>query len=248
MGIMEVKNLTLKVGDRNILNGLNLDLWEGYVHAIVGPNGAGKSTLASCIMGLSGYREIDGEILFEGQSIKDMEIDRRAAKGITMGWQEPARFEGLKVRDYIRSPAWGQNGKIVEESLSRVGRDPSTYADRAVDKTLSGGERKKIELASIVAMKPRVVFLDEPDSGIDVESLGRIFDAVKYLKSGGTTVVLITHSVAVLNEAEHAFLLCNGEIVDKGSVDKIMEYFEGKCLSCDHVNNPRIDQEEKEQS
>ena len=100
--------------------------------------------------------------------------------------------------------------------LERVGLDPERYLTRKVDKTLSGGERKRVELASILAMEPRLVLMDEPDSGIDVEALQRIFDALADFKAMGATVIMITHSMAVLEHAEHAFLLCNGRILDKG--------------------------------
>jgi len=242
MGIVEVKDLSLAFNGKTILNRLTIDFWEGHVHAIVGPNGAGKSTLASTIMGLTGYRKISGDITFEGASIAHLDIAERARKGITLGWQEPARFEGLKVREFIRASAGGRgNNAEAEKCLEQVGLSPAIYRDRSVDKTLSGGERKKVELASILAMRPRVVFLDEPDSGIDVESLERIFDAIRILREHGSTVILITHSLTVLKQADHAFLMCHGELLDKGPVEKIMGYFERKCLPCDHKNLPSLD-------
>jgi Fe-S cluster assembly ATP-binding protein len=238
MGIVEIRNLTLSLGGKNIIENLNVEFWEGHVHAVVGPNGAGKSTLASTIAGLSGYTEFEGDILFKGESIRGMSIDERARKGITLAWQEPARFEGLTVKDFISASSRNADEKIVSLVLNEVGLIPGDYMFRAVDKTLSGGERKKLELASILAMKPEVALLDEPDSGIDIESLERIFEAVDVLKEGGTTVILITHSIAVLKRAEHAFLMCNGKIIDKGTIDKIGRYFEDKCMPCDHKNVP----------
>jgi Fe-S cluster assembly ATP-binding protein len=239
MGVLEVKGLSLNLDGKSILNRLNIDFWEGHVHAVVGPNGAGKSTLASTIMGLSGYRDFEGDIIFKGESIKALDVNERAKRSITMAWQEPARFEGLTIRDFIRSSAKDKSVDNIKKTLEEVGLDGDEYLMRAVDKTLSGGERKKVELASILAMEPEVALLDEPDSGIDIESIERIFEAVKVLKSKGTTVVMITHSLAVLNQAEHAFLMCNGTIVDKGVTDKIRNYFEDKCIPCPHKNIPR---------
>jgi len=236
MGVLTLNDLRLKLDDKPILNGLDMDFWEGHVHAVVGPNGAGKSTLASVVMGLSGYTGIEGDIVFEDESIRDLGVDERARRGITLAWQEPARFEGLAIRDYIKASAKDKREDIIRLALRSVGLNADEYIDRAVDKTLSGGERKKVELASILAMKPKVALLDEPDSGIDIESINRIFEAVKLLKDGGTTVILITHSMAVLDQAEHAFLLCHGRLVDKGPVDKMKRYFEDNCLSCDHKN------------
>jgi Fe-S cluster assembly ATP-binding protein len=246
MGIVEVKQMSLTLDGNKILDRLNVDFWEGHLHAVVGPNGAGKSTFAYTMMGLSGYRQFDGDIYFGGESIKDLEIDERARKGMTLGWQEPARYEGLSVAQFIQAAAGGSNNGVVADVLQKMGLDPDVYTRRAVDKTLSGGERKKIEMASILAMHPQFVMLDEPDSGIDVASLQHIFQALKYLKEGGSTVVLITHSLSVLNQADHAFLMCGGRIVEKGRTEKIRPYFEDNCLPCDHQNNPENRSEEME--
>jgi len=225
MGMLEIRNLSLSLNGHEILSELNLDLWEGYVHAVVGPNGAGKSTLAFTIMGLEGYRGFSGEIVFDGRSLHELSIDERARLGITLGWQEPARYEGLTVGKFVQVGSKEHNPEVTAELLAKVGLPPGRYMQRAVDKTLSGGERKKVELASLVAMKPRLVMLDEPDSGIDIESLRRIREAIGLLKEQGATVLLITHSLEVLSWAEHAFLLCCGRVVDKGNVDKIAGYF-----------------------
>lgn len=234
--VIELRGITLCLGGRKILHDLSAEFWEGHVHALIGPNGAGKSTTAAVIMGLSGYRNFTGDLFFEGQSIKELSINERAKRGITLAWQEPARFEGLKVRDFIRAAAHDKSDERIHQVLEMTGLNSDTYIDRSVDKTLSGGERKRIEMASILAMEPRVVLMDEPDSGIDVEALDRIFENLKVLRSQGSTVILITHSLAVLRQAEHAFLMCCGRIVEKGSVSKIARYFESKCIPCDHQN------------
>ncbi len=239
MDILEVENLGLTLGGKKILNNINMNFQKGKVHAIVGPNGAGKSTIAYTIMGLEGYTGIQGDILFEKESITGLDIDERARKGITLAWQEPARYEGLTVEQFIRAAARDKSTDIITHALEKVGLGPK-YMVRAVDKTLSGGERKKIEVASILVMEPKLVLLDEPDSGIDIESIGKIFDIIKVLKEKGTTVILITHSMAVLQQAEHAFLMCNGEIVDRGVAGKICMYFEKKCIPCDHKNIPDV--------
>jgi len=207
MGVLELRNVSLTLGGKPILNDLTVDFWEGHIHALIGPNGAGKSTLASTIMGLPGYTHHEGDILLDGESIKALTVDERARRGITLAWQEPARFEGLKVDRFIAAGAKDKSAAAVREALTRVGLDPDRYAKRAVDRTLSGGERKRIELASILAMRPRIVLMDEPDSGIDVEALNRIFDALSGFKERGATVIMITHSQEVLRHAEHAFLM-----------------------------------------
>jgi Fe-S cluster assembly ATP-binding protein len=243
VGILELHDITLELGGKPILNDLSVDFWEGHVHALIGPNGAGKSTLASTIMGLPGYTHHSGDILLDGESLRGVSVDERARRGITLAWQEPARFEGLRMDRFIAAGARVKSRENVERMLTRVGLDPERYIGRKVDKTLSGGERKRVELASILAMEPRVVLMDEPDSGIDVEALQRIFDALADFKEMGTTVIMITHSMAVLEHAEHAFLLCNGHILDKGSVDKISGYFANNCIPCHHENMPAPEEE-----
>lgn len=243
MAILELHDVRLELGGRHVLNGLSAEFWEGHVHALIGPNGAGKSTLASTIMGLSGYTGYEGEIFFDGANVRDLPVDQRARLGITMAWQEPARFEGLKVDRFVAAGAKEKTAGKVREVLAKVGLDPDVYMKRAVDKTLSGGERKRIELAGILAMEPRLVLMDEPDSGIDVEALERIFDLLGDMKAAGATVIMITHSLAVLRHADHAFLMCNGRIIDKGAVGKIAGCFENNCLPCDHVNVPLSEEE-----
>ena len=238
MGILEIKNLSLTLNGKQILRNINMDIWEGQVHAIVGPNGAGKSTLASTIMGLEGYRDFKGKITFKDEVINDLSIDERARKGITFGWQEPARYEGLIVKDFILAASKKKDEKYVSDCLFQVGLEPEKYLDRAVDKTLSGGERKKVEIASILAMDPYLIMLDEPDSGIDVATLEKMFEVIHELKKKGTTILLITHSLAVLKQADHAFLICHGEIIEKAVAEKIIPYFENKCIPCPHKNEP----------
>ncbi len=239
INILEVKDLSLSINGKNILKNINMEVWEGYVHAIVGPNGAGKSTLASAIMGLEGYRHHTGRIYFKGKDITKLSIDERARMGITFGWQEPARYEGLLIKDFLKAAAGDhKNNDFIFEQLQRVGLNPDEYANRAVDKTLSGGERKKVELASILAMDPDLVLLDEPDSGIDIETLEKIFEVIKEQKKKKRTIILITHSLAVLKQADHAFIFCNGEILKKAVAKKVIPYFKNKCLPCKHKNIP----------
>lgn len=235
MAILSIKNLKLRKGERNILDGISLDVEEGKTYALVGPNGSGKSTLAYVLMGLEGYREISGNIIFDKKSIKKLPLSKRAQMGITLAWQEPARFQGLKVEDYLASSK-GKSGEDVSASLEKVGLLPEKYLSRAVDKTLSGGERKRIELASIICMKPRLVILDEPDSGVDVRALRYIFGVIEHFKNIGTTVILITHNMQVLRKADSAFLLCDGKLIDESKGGNVTEYFKKRCLACPRKN------------
>jgi len=245
MGILEIKNVSLTLNEKQILNNITLDIWEGHIHALVGTNGAGKSTLASVIMGLEGYRDITGDIYFNNEKINDFTIDQRAKKGISFGWQEPARFEGITIKQFVSAGMKEEEEKTVNDALKQVGLNPDDYLHRAVDTTLSGGERKKVEMASIIAMDPPFIMLDEPDSGIDVGTLQKIGEVIKELKKKGTTILLITHSLAVLRLADHAFLMCDGRIIEKATADKIIPYFENNCIPCDHKNQPTQKEEQQ---
>ncbi|MFP4118830.1 MAG: ATP-binding cassette domain-containing protein [Candidatus Woesearchaeota archaeon] len=256
-GLIELHNVTLQketveTGDdgvktyqqKRLIDDLSMNVWKGHIHAVLGPNGAGKSTLAYLLMGLDGYTEFDGDILFEGESIKGMSVAQRAQKGLTIAWQEPARFEGVTVHKFLEVSATTRaisSEKLEEEichALDLVGLDPGTYLSRYVDATLSGGERKRIELASIVMCRPKLVVLDEPDSGIDMDALNKILKTVRYLSEQGATILLITHSLKVLEEAEHGFLICDGRLLHKGTVKEVVPVFRNKCMNCTHANKP----------
>ena len=239
MLLLEVKDLRLSVEETDILRGINLHVQQGSVHAVVGPNGAGKTTLANAIMGLPGALPQSGNILFEGHDITALPTHERARLGISLAWQEPARFEGIQVRDFLAIGAADKSERRLREALESVALDPDRYLDRAVDASLSGGERKRIEVASIVTMKPKLMILDEPDSGIDVEALSAIFDLLRTMKQKGTTVLLVTHSREVLSQADTATLVCFGKDVDEGPSARIEEYFARRCVPCD-VHNPDL--------
>jgi len=239
MLLLEVKDLRLSVEETDILRGINLHVQQGSVHAVVGPNGAGKTTLANAIMGLPGALPQSGNILFEGHDITALPTHERARLGISLAWQEPARFEGIQVRDFLAIGAADKSERRLREALESVALDPDRYLDRAVDASLSGGERKRIEVASIVTMKPKLMILDEPDSGIDVEALSAIFDLLRTMKQKGTTVLLVTHSREVLSQADTATLVCFGKDVDEGPSERIEEYFTRRCVPCD-VHNPDL--------
>lgn len=236
--VLQLQDLGLFRGDRWLLEDVTADFADGVVHAVVGPNGAGKSTLAAAIMGREGYRQLAaGRILHRGKDIGDLDVTRRARRGIALAWQEPVRFEGIRIRRLMEACAG--NGpdagpEFLAATLASCGLDPGRYNERAADHTLSGGERKKLELATIMAMQPSFVMLDEPDSGIDVASLDHIFAALDTLRGRGATVVLITHSPTVLAHAEQAFLMCCGRMVDRGTADRIGEEFRTGCIPCPH--------------
>lgn len=231
MSILEIKKLSYEAGDKKILDDFSLTIEASEVHALLGTNGTGKSTLAYLIMGCEGYKPTSGEIIFEGKGINDLKIHERAQLGITMAWQEPVRFEGISVRDYLNLKNKEGN---PESYLELVGLHPQLYFHRMVDKSLSGGERKRIELASILALNPRFAILDEPDSGIDMLSTQDIINVINAFKNNGSSVLLITHREEIALIADNASQMCRGKIVCSGSPKKVSEYYKSrKCLICD---------------
>ncbi|MGQ9625974.1 MAG: ATP-binding cassette domain-containing protein [Anaerolineae bacterium] len=231
--MLKVEDLSLKRDGKAILRKISFTMNAGEIYGVLGPNGAGKSTLAYILMGCDGYKPDEGKIIFKEQDITDLPIWQRARLGITLAWQEEARFEGITVEDYLLLGMKEKDPTEVEEALRRVFLEPKEYLKRKVDRNLSGGERKRIELAAIFAMKPRLAILDEPDSGIDILTLDGIIEFIRSLKEGGTAVLLITHRPEVARVAERATLMCGqGCLLTEGTSEEVIEYFKNECLQC----------------
>ncbi len=230
MQLLDLRDLTFTAGTRKILDGFDLTVEQGEIHALLGTNGTGKSTVAYLIMGCEGYKPDSGEILFDGHVINDLTISERAKLGITMAWQEPARFEGITVGNYL---SLGREDVDPDEALEIVGLHPALYLNRMVDKCLSGGERKRIELASIFALQPRLAVLDEPDSGIDMLSTGDILHVLRAFRDKGSSVLLITHREEIVRIADRASQICGGKIICTGNPLKVAEFYKSRqCLIC----------------
>ena len=230
--MLDLCDLTLKRDERTILWKVNFSVKAGEIYAILGPNGAGKSSLAYAIMGCGDYQVDEGSIIFEGMEMNNMPVWQRARLGITLMWQEPARFEGITVEDYLLLGSKVKNSVEVKKAMQGVLLDQERYLKRRVDNKLSGGERKRIELAAISVMKPRLAILDEPDSGIDILVFDRILEFIKELNEKGTTVIIITHHADVSRIAHRAALIGEGRMIVEGSSDEVVEYFESKCMVC----------------
>jgi len=234
--LLEVKDLHLKIEDAEILNGIEFSLEKGEVFALIGPNGCGKSTLAYTLMGINNYHPQKGEMIFKGEKFNDLKINERAKKGITLAWQEPARYQGVTVREFLALGLKSKGEEVTEEklrdALNKVAINPYQYLNRFVDKSLSGGERKRIELASLILMHPELIILDEPDSGVDVVALNNIADMINHFKDSGSGILLITHSEEMLKYADQAALICEGEIIRQGNPSDISEYFKSFCYPC----------------
>jgi len=238
--LLKIKNLDLTLDKEHILRDINLTINRGEVFAVIGPNGCGKSSLAYTLMGLKGYNQKNGKILFNGEDISNLSVTERAKKGITLAWQEPARFEGVTVKEFLSLGAKARNIEINEKdlkwALNEVAIVPKKYLNRKVDDTLSGGERKRIEIASILLMKPDLVILDEPDSGVDVVALNNIRTVIEDFKKENIGVLLITHSDEMLDVADRAALICGGEVFNVGDPKQVSEYFKFECMPCEDEN------------
>ena len=230
--MLKIENLNLKRGDKQIIKDVSFEIADGEIFGILGTNGAGKSSLAYILMGSSGYKPDSGKIIFNGIDITGKSMDERARLGITLAWQEPARFEGISILDFILIGSAKKGHSLAEQYLEQMRLTPSEYRQRQVDKTLSGGERKKIELISLLAMKPKLAILDEPDSGIDMLSQEAVISLIREIKSYGGSVILITHDEEVVKIADRSALMCSGLAFKVGKPKEIIEYYKEHCKPC----------------
>ena len=223
--MLELKNVSYHVqdelGEKTILKNINLKLDEHFV-AFTGPNGGGKSTLAKVIAGI--YQPTEGKIYFDGEDITDMSITERAQKGISYAFQQPVRFKGLTVRDLINIAA-GKNLKVADACayLSEVGMCARDYIDREVNASLSGGELKRIEIATILARSTKLSVFDEPEAGIDLWSFGNLIKVFEnmYEKTKGS-ILIISHQERILNIADKIVVIADGKIENVGEREKVL--------------------------
>jgi len=230
--LLVLKDIFYQTNGRVILKQINFSLLKGEIHSIIGLNGAGKTSLANLIMGLEGYSPTRGKIIFENRDITKLSLYQRAKLGIALAWQRPANFEGISVEEYLSL----KKSKVSPaDCLKKVGLNPSLYLKRIINEELSGGERKRIELASLIPLEPKLVILDEPDSGIDANSLEIIYLLIKDFKRKGISVLLITHNQKTTFISDRVSLLCNGEIIKQGQPGEIGLFFKKYCQTCNHI-------------
>ncbi|MGC8902447.1 MAG: Fe-S cluster assembly ATPase SufC [Fervidobacterium sp.] len=221
--LLEVKNLSAKLPeqDKVILKGVDLAMNKGEVHVIMGPNGSGKSTLANVIMGNPKYEVISGDILFEGESILGLRTDERAQKGLMMTFQNPYEIEGVKLDQLLliayrklhgEDKIFFQLDKEMKHLVDEVSL-PHEFLERFVNLGFSGGERKKGEILQARFLRPKLLILDEIDSGLDVDALRIVANQINKIKEEGTSLLIITHYSRILNYLD---------------VDKVHVYVDGK--------------------
>lgn len=223
--MLELRNISYRVndelGEKDILKDINLTLDERFV-AFTGPNGGGKSTLAKVIAGI--VTPTAGRIYLDGEDITDLSVTERAKKGISYAFQQPVRFKGLTVRDLINIAA----GKALKVSdachyLSEVGMCARDYIDREVNASLSGGELKRIEIATILARSTKLSIFDEPEAGIDLWSFGNLIKVFENMheKTQGN-ILIISHQERILNIADKIVVIANGQVQNVGQKEEVL--------------------------
>ena len=236
--MLELKNISFTVGEekdeKTIIRDLSLTIDNGKFVVITGPNGSGKSTLARIIMGIE--KPSAGKIIFDGQDITDLNITERAKLGISFALQQPVRFKGIRVHDLLQIAA-GKKLSINDacDYLSEVGLCARDYIDREINSSLSGGELKRIEIATLLARKTKLSVFDEPEAGIDLwsfQNLIRIFENMrKEIKD--SSIVIISHQERILNIAAEIVLISGGTIKKKGTVEEVLPELIGTTAAVD---------------
>ena len=230
--LLEIKNLHASVEDTEILNGIDLEIGVGEVHAIMGPNGSGKSTLANVIAGRPGYTVTDGEIIYEGVNILSTEPEIRARSGIFLAFQYPVELPGVRTWQFLKSAVDAirkENGeeemgvrdfdKLLEEKRQLVEMDPD-LVKRSVNEGFSGGEKKRNEILQMLMLNPKVSILDETDSGLDIDSMKIVADGVNSTRNKETSTIVITHYERLLNylEPDYVHVINDGQIIKTGDL------------------------------
>ena len=223
--MLTLKNLSLTAADAqgraDIVKNVSLDVEDGKFLVITGPNGGGKTTLAKLIMGLAA--PTGGQIFLDGEDITGLSITDRAKRGISYSFQQPPRFKGMKVSDLLTIAA----GKALSHDeacsyLTQVGLCARDYLNRDVDTSLSGGEVKRIEIATLLAKNSRLMIFDEPEAGIDLWSFARLTETFRELhEKGGRTILIISHQERIIRLADEIVLIANGEIAGRGTADEL---------------------------
>ena len=235
--MLEIKNLHAEVDGKKILNGINLSVPKGQVHAIMGPNGSGKSTLSYVMAGKPGYEATEGEILLDGENVLEMQPDERAAKGLFLAFQYPLEIPGVTTVNFLRTAVNAQRKargqaelmapefmKLMRETAKELEINPEMLR-RAVNVGFSGGEKKRNEILQMALLQPRLCVLDETDSGLDIDALKIVSDGVNRLRSPDRAMIVITHYQRLLDHIvpDVVHVLSKGRIVKTGGKELALE-------------------------
>ena len=235
--MLKINNLHAKVEDKDILNGIDLDIKAGEIHAIMGPNGSGKSTLASVIAGKEDYEITKGEMLFNNKSIDELSAEERAHKGIFMSFQYPIEIPGVTITNFIKTAnnetrkARGEKEmpanemlKLLREKCNMLEIDRK-FLSRSINDGFSGGEKKRNEIFQMAMLEPTLAILDETDSGLDIDALKIVANGVNKLKNKDNAIVVITHYQRLLDYIipDYVHVLFDGKIVKSGDKNLAIE-------------------------
>ncbi len=227
MSIMKIENLQAKIGDKQILKGLNLELEPGKVHAIMGPNGAGKSTLSKALVGHYDVELTGGDIIYKGKNINEMEPEERALEGIFLSFQHPVEIPGVNNAYFLRTALNAKRKHEGKEELNaaeflRMMRDhlemlgmKSDMISRSLNEGFSGGEKKRNEILQMLILEPEVIILDEIDSGLDIDALRAVSEGINKMKDSKRSFLVITHYSRILDyiEPDYIHVLKDGRII-----------------------------------
>ncbi len=230
--MLELKDICFTREDKKILDHIDLKIDDKKYIVITGPNGGGKSTLAKIIMGIE--KPDSGKILLNGEDITSLDISQRANLGISFAFQQPVRFKGITVYDLLCMSV-GRKLKQPEAChfLSAVGLCPNEYLKREVNNSLSGGELKRIEIATVIARQASVVIFDEPEAGIDLWSFNNLIEVFEKLyEKINSSIVIISHQERILNIADELILIANGKIKESGTREEILPKLLNNTKSC----------------
>lgn len=235
--MLEIRNLHASIGEKEILRGIDLTVNTGEIHAVMGPNGSGKSTLAQVLAGHPGYEVTEGEVLYEGRNLLEMDPEVRAQEGIFLAFQYPIEIPGVTNAYFMRS-AFNEIRKakgmseldplefldLMEEKIKLVDMDPAMM-NRSVNSGFSGGEKKRNEILQMAVLEPRLAILDETDSGLDIDALKVVAHGVNALRRPDNATIVVTHYQRLLNYIVPDFVhvLANGRIVKSGGKELALE-------------------------
>lgn len=223
---LEIKDLHVSIEGKKILNGVNLKIRQGELHALMGPNGSGKSTLSYALMGHPKYKINEGEILLNGENINQLKPDKRAKLGLFLGFQYPVEVPGVTLKNFLWTTYKNLNNgnssfvdfnELFSEKLELLGIDKS-FATRYLNEGFSGGEKKRAETLQLAVLKPKIAICDELDSGTDIDALKIVADGLKKAIEENTGILLITHYQRILNHVKPDFVhvMIDGKIVKSG--------------------------------
>jgi len=233
--MMEIKNIHAKIGENEILKGLNLTLEKGKVHAIMGPNGAGKSTLSKAVVGHYDVEVTGGEILYKGKNILEMAPEERALEGIFLSFQNPVEVPGVNNAYFLRTAFNAKERregkpetnaaqflKLMRMHIERLGMKPDMIS-RNLNEGFSGGEKKRNEILQMEVLQPDVILLDEIDSGLDIDALKAVSEGINRMKNGERTFLVITHYSRILDyiDPDYVHVLQEGRIVKTGGPELV---------------------------